>query len=237
MAHDPVIMEQIAMFMVALPCPPIPVLVNASKMAKQLSNQPINNDDDDDEENNHRITVSSHDLIAGLLISAMQRNNRHRNEERKQIQTVLTENFINKIKDLGVKQDIKDTHTANLIVEAFYQACMEFTADYIYSFDDKGNPSKHIDFMSMNLVEIGDPVHKACCAWNNGQNILFLKKWFKSNDHDSEENKRIHEEEEKRIQDFKKQYVSMSYAKLLQSHCERVADMNCRAVHNKDSSS
>ena len=232
MSHDPVIMEQVAMFMVALPCPPLPVLVDASKLVKQING--ITNDNDNDNDNDkdedcdhddNRIVVSSHDLIAGLLICAMQRNNKARNEDRKRIQTALTEHFIDKIKDMGVKSDIKDTYTSDTIVGSFYLACMEFTSGYISSFDDPGNAPKQIQFLPMSDVQIGDAVHKACCAWNNGQNILFLKKWFKAEEQDKAEK----EEQEKKIQDFKKQYLSMPYAKLMQAHCERVADLNCRA--------
>jgi len=67
----PALMEQLAMYAAALPCPPIPV---------QLPTQ---------EE-----PTTSHDLLVGLLIAAMTRSNRTLNEVRKATQMELTQTFL-----------------------------------------------------------------------------------------------------------------------------------------------
>ena len=61
------LMEQIAMYFAALPCPPMPILA-ARESDGRL--EPTN----------------SHDLLAALLIQAMHVNNKELNEKRKKFQ-------------------------------------------------------------------------------------------------------------------------------------------------------
>ena len=76
------LMEQVAMYMAALPCPPMPLVV--------------------DQEEEDRKYTNSHDLIAYLLLLAMSQRNQRLNEERKVKQKELTEKLLGQLqgKDL-----------------------------------------------------------------------------------------------------------------------------------------
>ena len=64
------LMEQIAMYFAALPCPPMPILAARDSDGRL---EPTN----------------SHDLLAALLIQAMHVNNKELNEKRKKFQVHL----------------------------------------------------------------------------------------------------------------------------------------------------
>lgn len=198
----PVIMEQVAMYMVALPCPPLPVLVSSASFK---GNKEKEEDDDNDEEVEKWMVCSSHDLLAGLLICAMQRNDQTQNETRKKKQIELTQTFIDSIlgKSVG-KLSVDDN-----IVDAMYTMCQSFTGEYIFSFDDPGNPCPAVRFMNIDDVAKGDKVHSACCSWHRGQAILHAKHQKK-------------ETADSSTIDINNEYSTLSYRELIKKHCERI---------------
>ena len=105
-AQAVIVMEQVAMYMSALPCPPLPLVVT-----QELS---------EDEE--RECYKNSHDLIATLLLGAMSQGNTAHNEERKAKQIELTRTLLEKLK------------AAEGCAERAYAACAEFTAGYVCAF-------------------------------------------------------------------------------------------------------
>ena len=136
----PVMMEQIAMYMTSLPCPPLPVKV-LDGGTEQMK------------------VCSSHDLLAGLLISAMVRGNGVLNEQRKQKQMAITKKLVD--------QCMASNNNINM-----YDVCKEFTAEYIHAFDDAGTCTAAVQFLSMDEVVKGDKVHTATASWHAAQDIL-----------------------------------------------------------------
>ena len=99
-------MEQVAMYMASLPCPPLPLIVNH------------------DEGGSERKYCNSHDFIASLLLNAMASGNNNLNDERKKKQIELTETLLTKLGGLGEPVD----------VDKAYTHFSEFTAGYICAF-------------------------------------------------------------------------------------------------------
>lgn len=152
------------MYMVSLPCPPIPVLVNVDKK-------------DNEEDEGKETVCSSHDLLAGLLLCAMQRNSKEKNEKRRKKQVEIVENYISEIlkSAFGVLSlDKKE----KINFESFWNSSKKFTCDFLTSFDDEGVPTPSIRFASTLDVESGSKVHKACCSWMVAQDILYCNSMF-----------------------------------------------------------
>jgi hypothetical protein len=105
-SKDVVLMEQVAMYMAALPCPPMPLIVK-----QELS--------DDEEKQCYK---NSHDLIATLLLGAMGNGDTVLNAQRKEKQIELTEKLLQRIR------------AANGDAQSAYTAFSEFTAGYICAF-------------------------------------------------------------------------------------------------------
>jgi hypothetical protein len=217
MSHDPVIMEQIAMYMVALPCPPLPILIPCSEVKKITQQkggeaiQEMEEDEECDDEQEKAIVCSSHDVLAGLLLCAMQRNNNSLNEVRKKKQVELTKKFLD-----FIMMNLKDEKD-RMSVEDMYEACQKFTFEYIHSFDDPNQSSPGIRIMSMDEVKNGDKVHIACCSWHKGQDIIhhsFTKSREKAH------NKTVAKQDvgNSRV------YSGMSYRELIEYHCVRVVN-------------
>ena len=128
------VLEQIAMYMTALPCPPLPVTLSSGD------------------------ATTSHDLLAGLLVSAMRRNNPKLNKLRQAKQMAITKRLIGELE------------TADKDVSAAYDACKRFSAEYIFAFDDD-NRGANIQFLPMEDVEKGSKAHMAACSWHAAQDI------------------------------------------------------------------
>jgi len=159
--ESPAILEQIAMYMVALPCPPLPIKVNVDNYSGFDEEEDIPNE-------KKEVICSSHDLLAGLIICAMHRNNISLNQIRKAKQIEITKKFIQGlIEKFHVEEDVD--------VDSFYNMCGTFTADYLESFDDPQHPSHGVHIMNMDEVQVGDKVHKSCCSWHVAQEILQMK--------------------------------------------------------------
>jgi hypothetical protein len=133
-------MEQLAMYMTGLPCPPMPVRLPRI----------------DDK------IATSHDLLAGLLVSAMTRGNGKLDEERKRKQVAITRTLL-------------DQCLASKDADEMYAHCQRFTAEYLHAFDDAGVCTPGVCFLSVEDVVKGDPVHAATCSWHAAQDILFVE--------------------------------------------------------------
>ena len=99
-------MEQVAMYMAALPCPPLPLIVQ----------QEISEDED------RQCYKNSHDLIATLLLGAMGMGNAVLNKQRQEKQMELTDKLLCNIQ--AAQGDAAKAYTA----------FREFTAGYICAF-------------------------------------------------------------------------------------------------------
>jgi hypothetical protein len=140
----PILWEQIAMYLTALPCPPLPLYANTRCSTTET---------DEEEE----VLTTSHDVLAALLLAAMRRDERTLNERRKQRQITLTEALLEKLAAAG-----GDSRAA-------FQACCHFTAEYMDAFGDR--PGGMVRFMDMDAVTKGDAAHRACCSWTAAQEI------------------------------------------------------------------
>ena len=152
---DPRVMEQIAMYLVGLPCPPIPLSVDVTKYMKKggvFTGEEISN----------RKICSSHDILAGLILAAMKRNDQALNAIRRQKQETITQTFLHTLDTL----DESD-------VDGMYKECQKFTAEYILAFDDPSQPNPSFQMHTMDETKIGDNVHSSACSWSSGQDILF----------------------------------------------------------------
>ena len=148
-------LEQISMYMTALPCPPLPVMLAGFGQAGQAGQ--------DSEKKEEIQLCTSHDLLAGLLISAMVRGNRELNEQRKQRQLQITRTLLDKC-------------LASSDATEMYAFCKEFTAEYVHAFDDAGTCTPAVCFLAVDEVAAGDKVHLAACSWHAAQDILYLPK-------------------------------------------------------------
>jgi hypothetical protein len=201
---NPAILEQIAMYMVALPCPPLPVKVN-------IDNYSGFNTEDDKPDDEQLVICSSHDLLAGLIICAMHRNNARLNQTRKLRQIEITKTFIKDLIGKFQKREVVDAET-------FYSLCGTFTADYLQSFDDPQNPSSGILIVPMDDVEVGDKVHKACCSWHVAQEILQVKSAEKMQQEKQSDIENHKTTEPRKIEYFNK----LSYRNLILEQCQRL---------------
>lgn len=184
--QDPNLMEQVAMYMVALPCPPLPVKVNVENFCEK-------NDENESVEIKESV-CSSHDLLAGVLICAMQRKNANMNNERKIEQIQITETLIETILTiysskvhqkgsiLSVKEEFDKIDNKKECMELLFDAFKKFTAEYLLSFDDKNTTTPGVQYLSFNDVNIGDKIHKACCSWLVAQDIIYSKHKQNTND-------------------------------------------------------
>ena len=134
----PKLLEQLAMYFVAWPCPPLPVLVSGE-------------------------LTTSHDLLAGLLMLAMTRNNAGLNKERESRQVLLTNEFVTQCVGCSTAQEM-------------FEHCKRFTGEYVHAYDDAGTSTSGFCFVEMDQMEKGDKTHKAICAWNAGQDIMYVQK-------------------------------------------------------------
>jgi len=157
---DPRILEQIAMYVVSLPCPPLPVFVNIEDFENPSASDTKSAEK---EEEATRTICSSHDLLAGLVLGAMQKKDKAGNEQRKQKQIEITRAFIEELK----KEEVAKSR------DKLFDACKKFTAEYIFSFDDPNTTTPSIVFGDMSDVCVGDKIHKACASWHVSQEILY----------------------------------------------------------------
>jgi hypothetical protein len=140
-----IVMEQVAMYMAALPCPPMPLMIAVDK------------EDDDTKLPSY---CNSHDFIASLLLTAMANGNEKLNKERKAKQIEMTDKLLTQMKNLTKEEDA---------VQSAYTYFSEFTAGYICAF---ANIDVGVTFLPLADVGMEDNVHKACCSWNRAQSII-----------------------------------------------------------------
>ena len=185
---EAVLMEQVAMYMAALPCPPLPLIVH-QEMEDDLPKECYKN---------------SHDLIASLLILAMQCGDAKLNEKRREKQTELTNKLLQKLKNCN--------NNTNLA----YEACSEFTAGYICAF---ANINVSVNFMPLHYVNQNDFVHKACCSWHKAQEVILYRSLHQHNDEDKKE------EVQKCINKILgTDFSGLSYTQLIERHYLRFSE-------------
>ncbi len=83
--NSQIIMEQVAMYMASLPCPPMPLMLSEGEGEKKYAN--------------------SHDLIASLLLIAMAHGDLNLNNQRKARQMELTEKLLKQMSDPNINVD------------------------------------------------------------------------------------------------------------------------------------
>ena len=137
--------EMIAMYLTALPVPPLPVWVRMTPR--------------DGDGESHEGLTSSHDLLAGLLVAAMDRDRPDLNKVRMERQQVLVDEFV------GAMAQQTD-------VAAHYDACVRFTGGFVHAFCDAQQTTPQVRFGALDQVDAGDKVHRACAHWMAAQDIL-----------------------------------------------------------------
>jgi hypothetical protein len=145
-----IIMEQVAMYMAALPCPPMPLLITGEDY----------DEDGEPKKTPKKSYCNSHDFIASLLLNAMVLGNQALNSQRKSKQIELTDKLLKQMSTM--KSGAKD-------VDKAYSYFSEFTAGYICAL---ASIDVGVTFLPLIDVEQHDNVHKACCSWNRAQAIL-----------------------------------------------------------------
>jgi endonuclease YncB( thermonuclease family) len=148
-----IIWEQLALYLTAMPCPPMPLLVTAEVSVEKT--------DDPSTPTTTRHNANSHDLIAALVLMAMDRGNKALNEQRKEKQLALNEELIHALEALPDDDN----------GDGAFAACQRFVGGYIHAFDDPGQPTPSVRLAGIDAVERGDKVHGACCSWSAAQDI------------------------------------------------------------------
>jgi endonuclease YncB( thermonuclease family) len=108
-----------------------------------------------------RHNANSHDLIAALVLMAMDRGNKALNEQRKEKQMALNDELIHALEALPDDDN----------GDGAFAACQRFVGGYIHAFDDPGQPTPGVRLAGIDAVERGDKVHSACCSWSAAQDI------------------------------------------------------------------
>lgn len=134
------------MIVAALPSPPLPIIVS-QQMADELTFvQP------------DTVHASSHDLIAFLLVDAMERKNKDADERRFVMQKAAHDRFIADIAEDKLKP---------------YEIFCNYTRRYISTFVHcVGIKVPDIRFADEDDVCNGDHVHFAICHYLSGQDLL-----------------------------------------------------------------
>jgi len=145
------VLEQIAMYMTALPCPPLPLRV--CKVGDEDA----------------PFYGSSHDNLARLLLAAMRRGRCDLNEERRLKQTEVT---LALVRTLDKEPQPKTADDELRFQQRALTAYQRFTADYIAAFEDSGTATPAVEFLDPERVEHGHKVHRTCASYMAAQDIL-----------------------------------------------------------------
>jgi hypothetical protein len=147
--------EMIAMYLTALPVPPLPVWVRMKGV-----------DEENTEEEKEGYT-SSHDLLAGLLLGAMYRNRADLNRERMQRQEAALSEFAGKL-----NAQLAGRAPEVSVAQALFEACVAFTGGFVMAFCDTHETTPQVRFGEMDDVAPSDRIHSACVHWMVAQDIL-----------------------------------------------------------------
>jgi hypothetical protein len=137
--------EMVAMYITALPVPPLPVWVRIAS----------SNQTQDGETEGY---ASSHDLLAGLLVAAMVRDRPDLNRKRMARQKALLDEL--------------DAALRGRPASAF-EAYVRFTGQFLLAFGDDAS-APQVRFGGLDDVAQGDKLHSACAHWMASQDILHL---------------------------------------------------------------
>ncbi len=127
------LLNHVAMYMAAQPCPPLPLAIG------------------------QQAYENSHDVLASLLLSAMQRPelNASLRETQRALTAALLERLASAKENVGMA----------------YEACTEFTVQLAVALGGAG-----VRVLPMARVAVGDRVHRACCSWQGVQEALRVDK-------------------------------------------------------------
>jgi hypothetical protein len=169
MAKQAAVWEMIAMYVTALPCPPLPLFVTEEE--EEDTTTPTATTGEEEEEaggggaakkkNRRKGYSTTHDLIGALLIVAMDRGNKRLNALRKTQQEKLTEELLCGLE--GLPADDNGT--------AAFPIYQRFVGGYIHAFSDPGEASPSVRLAALESVQRNDTVHRACCSWSAAQDI------------------------------------------------------------------
>jgi hypothetical protein len=152
-----IIWEQLALYLTAMPCPPMPLLVSEVSLKNNTKGAASSSTD------TAAHNANSHDLIAALVLMAMDRGNKELNAQRQVKQLALNETLIRALEALPPDDN----------GEGAFAACQQFVGGYtdIHAFDDPGQPTPSVRLTGLDTVKRGDKVHSACCSWSAAQDI------------------------------------------------------------------
>ena len=136
--------EMVAMYITALPVPPLPVWVR------------VRRGEEEEEEEGY---TSSHDLLAGLVVGAMLRDRPDLNRERMAKQKALLD---------ALDAALRRPHSSK---NAWEEAYVRFTGQFVLAFGDDAR-APQTRFGGIDTVERGDRLHQACAHWMASQDIL-----------------------------------------------------------------
>ena len=141
------VLEQIAMYLTALPAPPLPILPDNTVTEQRHA--------------------SSHDILAGLLVVAMQRRRPDLDAARKAQQLQIIQTLISTLDAEPVPSTPEEEAGFR---ERALQAYRRFTADFIEAFTDGGGPA--VRFAPLDEVTRESKVHRCCGSYMAAQDIL-----------------------------------------------------------------
>ena len=137
--------EMVAMYITALPAPPLPVWVRMKRTSSSTEG----------EEGGY---TSSHDLLAGLLVAAMLRDRPDLNRKRMARQKALLDEL-----DAALRSG----------APAPFEAYVRFTGQFLLAFGDN-EQAPQVRFGALDDVAGGDKLHAACAHWMAAQDILHV---------------------------------------------------------------
>lgn len=138
--------EMRAMYLGALPYPPLPVQVGKVE-DMQLAGETV---------------TTTHSLIAKCLQECAHINNKEENKKRKVRQTSVLQQFLKRLADVGFLQEGED----------LYRLYCEFSYKHIATYFPEGHPLD-IRFMPMDYMSVGDKTHEKLVEYFKAQCILF----------------------------------------------------------------
>lgn len=147
MSADP-LREPRAMFLAALPFPPMPVRVG-KKMEDAMMVE-------------YQKTATSHALFAQMVNVCAQKNDAKFNAERQQRQRRVLANFLLRLEEIGFLLD----------GEKLYDLYREFTYKHLCTYFAEG---EHIDvqFEPLDSITVGDECHKIMVEYYHAQGVIF----------------------------------------------------------------
>jgi hypothetical protein len=147
--------EMVAMYITALPVPPLPVWVRLRKTTTKK------NAEAEEEEEEKEGYTSSHDLLAGLVVASMLRDRPDLNRKRMAQQQALLDELDASLRGGGGGAS-----------SSSWDAYVRFTGQFLLAFGDDARAPQARFGESDAVVASGDRLHVACTHWMASQDIL-----------------------------------------------------------------